>query len=191
MAVYDRNVLLGIGGNQPNSGRTTREILEIALRLIAKSGFCVNKISHFYNTPAYPAGSGPDYLNAAVSAGWQGSADEALAALHSIEAELARTRDSRWASRTVDIDLLAFGDRILPDKAAQAQWMALPLERQMTETPQHLILPHPRMQDRAFVLVPLAEIAPDWCHPITGKSVLDMRDALPASDLAQIRRIET
>lgn len=165
-------------------------MLEIALGLIATSGFSVNKISHFYNTPAYPAGSGPDYLNAALSAGWQGSADDALAALHQIEAKLSRTRDSRWASRTVDIDLLAFGAQILPDRATQSEWMALPLDQQMTKAPQHIILPHPRIQDRSFVLVPLAEIAPNWRHPILDKSVLEMRDALPASDLAQIHRIE-
>lgn len=190
MILYGKNLLLGIGGNQPILGRTIRENLELSLRLITESGFFVNKTSDFYNAPAFPAGSGPDYLNAALSAKWQGSADEALCALHEIEAKLSRTRDSRWASRTVDIDLLAFGDRILPDAATQSYWVGLPMKRQMTETPQQLILPHPRIQDRAFVLVPLAEVAPEWRHPVTGKTVVEMRDALPASELAQIRRAD-
>jgi 2-amino-4-hydroxy-6-hydroxymethyldihydropteridine diphosphokinase len=59
----------------------------------------------------------------------------------------------------------------------------------MRAAPDRLILPHPRLQDRAFVLVPLAEIAPDWRHPLLGRTVTEMRDALDPADLAGLRRL--
>ena len=65
-------------------------------------------------------------------------------------------------------------------------WMTLSAENQKQKWPDQLILPHPRLQDRAFVLVPLADVAPDWVHPVLGRTVLEMRDALPAEDLDQI-----
>jgi 2-amino-4-hydroxy-6-hydroxymethyldihydropteridine diphosphokinase len=57
----------------------------------------------------------------------------------------------------------------------------------MKETPDQLILPHPRLQDRSFVLVPLADVAPDWVHPVLGQSVVQMRDARPSAEIASVR----
>jgi len=71
---------------------------------------------------------------------------------------------------------------VLPDAATQAAWAALPPAQQIARTPDRLILPHPRLAERAFVLVPLAEVAPDWTHPVTGRSVADMLAALPEGD---------
>lgn len=84
--------------------------------------------------------------------------------------------------RTLDIDLLAMGDSVLPDAETQDRWRLLPMEQQVRATPDRLILPHPRLQDRAFVLVPLADVAPDWVHPRTGQSVRAMLAALPTED---------
>jgi 2-amino-4-hydroxy-6-hydroxymethyldihydropteridine diphosphokinase len=105
-----------------------------------------------------------------------------LALLHRIEARHGRARPARWAGRTLDLDLLAWGDSVLPDAASQDAWRLLPPEEQARRTPDRLILPHPRVQDRAFVLVPLAEVAPDWVHPRTGQSVAQMLAALPQAD---------
>ncbi len=82
-----------------------------------------------------------------------------------------------------DIDLLAFGDAVLPDLATHQRWVAMPLEHQMSEAPEQLLLPHPRLAERGFVLAPLADVAPDWVHPVTGFSVQEMLDALPAKAL--------
>jgi 2-amino-4-hydroxy-6-hydroxymethyldihydropteridine diphosphokinase len=84
--------------------------------------------------------------------------------------------------RTLDIDLLAMGDSVLPDPATQDRWRDLAPEDQVRVTPDALVLPHPRLQDRAFVLVPLADVAPGWVHPRTGLSVREMLERLPAQD---------
>ena len=110
-----------------------------------------------------------------------------LALLHGVEAALGRTRDGgRWAARGIDLDLLAMGAEVRPDAAGQARWRTLPPDRQRVETPGELILPHPRLQDRAFVLAPLADIAPRWRHPLTGARVQEMLDALPPGALAEV-----
>lgn len=158
-----------------------------------QAGFRMLAVSRIWQTPAFPAGSGPDFANAALVALWQGAgnAAAALAALHGIEARFGRDRANRWAPRTLDLDLLAFGDLVLPDAAGWQAWHDLPPDRQQYETPDCPVLPHPRMQERAFVLVPLAEVAPDWRHPMTGSTVLQMRDSLPAADLSEIRPLPT
>ncbi|MGR3434957.1 MAG: 2-amino-4-hydroxy-6-hydroxymethyldihydropteridine diphosphokinase, partial [Shimia sp.] len=122
-------------------------------------------VSSIYRTAAFPAGSGPDYANAAALVATEKTASEIMSILHGIEAEAGRTRAVRWGQRTLDLDLLVHGDAVLPDAATQAAWRDLPLSRQMAQAPDRLVLPHPRVQDRAFVLVPLNDIAPDWKHP--------------------------
>lgn len=89
--------------------------------------------------------------------------------------------------RTLDIDLVALGDSVLPDADTQDAWRSMPPEVQARSAPDRLILPHPRLQDRAFVLVPLADVAPDWVHPRTGQTVAQMLAALPAADVAEVK----
>lgn len=156
---------------------------------MAKIGRGLHLQSALYATPAFPAGNGPDYVNAAAALRWSGAPGALLDALHGIEAQFGRARDQRWGQRTLDLDLLAVGDRVLPDREVWAHWHDLPLRDQIGRTPDELILPHPRMQDRAFVLVPLAEIVPDWRHPVLGRTVREMRDALPRADLEAVKRL--
>lgn len=80
---------------------------------------------------------------------------------------------------------------MLPDSATFEEWHGLSPREQAEATPDQLILPHPRLQDRAFVLVPLADVAPDWVHPILGKSVARMLADLPEADRAEIRPMQS
>ncbi|TFL17460.1 2-amino-4-hydroxy-6-hydroxymethyldihydropteridine diphosphokinase [Jannaschia formosa] len=143
--------------------------------------------SALYATPAWPPASGPEFVNAAMSIRAPLPPARMLALLHRVEARLGRVRGRRWGERKLDLDLLASGAAVRPDEVTQSRWRRLAPDRQRVETPQQLILPHPRLQDRAFVLIPLAEIAPGWRHPLTGRSVAEMVAALPAAARRDIR----
>lgn len=162
-------------------------VLNGRLRLIELLNLDADKFSGLYASPAFPAGIGPDFVNAAMAIRTTMPPDDLLGLMHKVEAEADRTRDVRWGPRTLDLDLVAFGSAVFPSVKVQTLWRDLPAERQKVEMPGELILPHPRLQDRAFVLVPLAQVAPDWVHPVLGRSVVQMRDALPAFDVAAIR----
>ncbi len=174
-------VLIALGANLPSKAGPPEQTLRAALDALGAGGLRVLAESPFYRTPCFPSGAGPDYVNAAALAESALRPDEILALLHRIEADHGRERVQRWGMRTLDLDLVACGQTVLPDPGTQTRWRDLPLEAQMQDTPDRLILPHPRLQDRAFVLVPLADVAPDWVHPLTGQSVRDMRDALPTA----------
>jgi 2-amino-4-hydroxy-6-hydroxymethyldihydropteridine diphosphokinase len=161
--------------------------LRAAFDALSAPGVEVVAASRLYATPCMPAGAGPDYVNAVAQLSTTLGPEALMAWLHGIEQRFDRQRTGRWAARSLDLDLLDHGGRVLPDLDGWRAWADLPPERQREVAPQGLVLPHPRMAERAFVLVPLAEIAPDWRHPVTGQTAAAMRDALPAADLAAIR----
>ncbi|AFY70514.1 2-amino-4-hydroxy-6-hydroxymethyldihydropteridin epyrophosphokinase [Thalassoporum mexicanum PCC 7367] len=103
----------------------------------------------------------PDFINGCAIAETSLSPLAILALLLELEKNFGRQRRKRWDARTLDLDLLLYDDLVL-------------------ELPE-LILPHPRMGDRAFVMLPLVEIAPDWWHPIFGKTIAEL--ALDPPDL--------
>ena len=109
--------------------------------------------------------------------------------LHHVESRLGRVRDARWGARTLDIDLIAMGDRIVPDAKTFRHWYDLPPEQQASKAPDQLILPHPRMQDRAFVQIPLADVAPDWRHPVLGLTVAEMVQNLPKTAREEVEAL--
>lgn len=181
--------LIAMGANLPSATGTALETLKKSLELFPLESLQIFRISKCFSTPAFPIDSGPDFVNAAVMVKTQLSPAEVLEALHRIEAAMGRTRDNRWEPRLCDLDLLAYDDDISPDLETYQQWRTLDLSSQQTQTPDQLILPHPRLQDRSFVLVPLNDIAPDWRHPVTGITVSEMLAALPSADLAEIKEI--
>lgn len=184
------SALIALGSNVVSPYGPPQHTLVAATRQVARLVGKVTGKSRFFRTPCFPPGAGPDYVNAAICIESPLDAPALLAALHGIEAEFGRERLQRWGMRTLDLDLVALGDLVLPDPATHAAWRALPADLQKMRAPDELILPHPRLQDRAFVLVPLADIAPDWVHPILGLSVAQMRDACPAADLAEVVPID-
>ena len=177
-----REVLIALGSNLPSDiGSPVAAVRSAAAALAARHASA--RLSPLYRTPAFPPGSGPDYVNAAMTLRSARPAADLLADLHAIEAEAGRTRSLRWGARVLDLDLLACGDEVLPDAATFVRWRDLPLARQQVDSPDRLILPHPRMQDRGFVLRPLADLSPDWRHPVIGATVAGMLAALPPDAL--------
>lgn len=187
--IQKKVALLAFGANLPFDGMTPDQTLRAAVKSFPKVNLGAPHLSRLFATPCFPAGAGPDYVNAAALLQVEGdmSAEALLARLHQIETMFGRKRNSRWGMRTLDIDLLALGDLVLPDVNTHSQWRNLDPSQQRRAAPDQLILPHPRLQDRAFVLVPLADVAPDWYHPVLNQTVSQMIGRLPAADLAEVR----
>lgn len=178
--------VIALGANLDLQGLSPRDSLVRAVGAMVCDGLAVDRVSRIYRTPCFPAGAGPDYANAVLTLRSDLDPQALLRRLNAIEDEFGRERQQRWGARTLDLDIVACGDRVLPDRATWQAWRDLTPEDQLTRTPEHLILPHPRMQDRAFVLVPMMDVAPDWVHPLTGLTTRQMHDALPKNLRAEV-----
>lgn len=189
MSSQKPRIFIALGGNLPFNGKQPVTVMQDAITTIGGIGLKLRSVSRLFATPCFPAGAGPDYVNAVAELETPLDAPEILAILHGVEAEFGRERQGRWTGRTLDLDLIAHGDSILPDRATWNRWHDLPPDQQARTAPEQLILPHPRLQDRAFVLVPLMDIAPDWRHPVLGKTVAEMVAALPRSEIDAVRPI--
>lgn len=176
---YNVRSLIALGSNLEFSGGGLLTVLEQAFEALAQQGFVIRSRSRFYDTPAFPKGAGSNFVNAAAMLESDFDTRQVLERLHAVEAQMGRLREERWGARTLDLDLIAVGQQVLPDPQTHKYWRELPFDAQKEIAPSELILPHPRLAERAFVLVPLLDVAPDWVHPVTGLSVQQMHDALP------------
>lgn len=174
--------LICLGSNDFSTFGDLAATIQKAMLLVCELSTFPAKCSRLYRTPAFPAGAGPDFVNAAVAIGTQLSPETMLDRLHEIETLAGRERKQRWGQRTLDLDLIAMDDLICPDRATFEHWLTLDAATQQAKAPDRLILPHPRMQDRSFVLAPLADVAPGWLHPVLGKTIGQMLADRPASE---------
>jgi 2-amino-4-hydroxy-6-hydroxymethyldihydropteridine diphosphokinase len=149
-----RVAYLGLGSNL---GNRRRNLLQ-ALDAIARASE-LDRVSSFYRTEPVGFADQPDFENLVARVRWKGSAPALLALALRIERDLGRVRTFSDGPRAIDIDVLDLGGSV----------------RRNADP----ILPHPRMTGRRFVLAPLAEIAPDWRHPVSGLSAREMLDKLP------------
>ncbi len=182
--------LVAVGSNEEDRFGGAVAIVRAAASALELAGLPVRTASRLYHTPCFPAGNGPDFVNAAVQLDTDLPPKEILQRLHSVEDAYGRNRAQRWGPRTLDLDLIAAGDTVLPDPKTLQGWIDLPFERQREEAPKQMVIPHPRLQDRAFVLIPLAEIAPEWTHPLSGKTVAEMVNDLPDEEKQVIRPLD-
>lgn len=172
--------VLALGANQASEQGTPSDTLEAALALLEARGVKVLNRARWMRSPAWPAGSGPDYVNGAALVETSHSPHALLSVLHKVEAMLGRERSGseRWAARPCDLDLICCGAAVMPGARGWQRVADAPPET-ARET---LILPHPLMHARAFVLKPMADIAPDWRHPVLGRTVTEMLADLPSAD---------
>ena len=182
-----KKILLALGSNVSNDLQDSYDLVKKSISELCKKTIKKINISNFYQTPAFPIGAGPDFINCVISAYTELDSLALLEELHWIEAKFGRKRLKRWGQRTLDIDLLDYDFNIKPNITYVQEWLNMPLGQKLKQIPNQLILPHPRLQERAFVLIPMVDVAPDWMHPILGKTTLEMRDALSLKTLNEIR----
>jgi 2-amino-4-hydroxy-6-hydroxymethyldihydropteridine diphosphokinase len=142
-------ILIGIGGNldSPRFG-PPRDTLPAALAALGADGIDILSQSQWYRSEPVPRSNQPWFVNAVAAIGTLLAPEELLAALQSVETRFGRQRSGPNAARVLDLDLIDYCGEVMQTPA--------------------LVLPHPRLHQRRFVLAPLAEIAPEWRHPLSG-----------------------
>ncbi|HWU55562.1 MAG TPA: 2-amino-4-hydroxy-6-hydroxymethyldihydropteridine diphosphokinase [Rhizomicrobium sp.] len=155
-------ILIALGANLPSPAGPPARTLRAALARLEERGIKIQSISSFYETPAWPDPGQPAFVNAVAAVETRLQPVELLTLLHAVETDFGRLRSAPNAPRVLDLDLLDHGGTVMTDGVT---------------------LPHPRMTERSFVLVPLAEIAPGWRHPVSGAGVADLLAALPDRDV--------
>ncbi|MDJ0734701.1 MAG: 2-amino-4-hydroxy-6-hydroxymethyldihydropteridine diphosphokinase [Nostocaceae cyanobacterium] len=157
-----RNCAIALGSNMGDS----LLILEAAIEILTQiPDIVLQARSSWYRTKAVGPPQ-PDYLNGCALLQVKMEPHLVLETLLAIENKFGRVRQQRWGPRTLDLDLLVYEDLILDTPTLQ--------------------IPHPRMRERAFVLIPLAEIAPDWVEPVSGYRIQQLATAVDATEVLKI-----
>ena len=165
----DQNALIfiGIGANLPSPRHgPPRSTCEAALTAMTEAGLEIVGRSRWYRSAPVPVSRQPWYVNGVAQVASASTPAGLLELLLGIEAQFGRRRGEPNAPRILDLDLLAFGDLV-------------------TGLADGVLVPHPRMHERGFVLLPLRELAPGWRHPVSGLGVGDLIAALPPGQVAE------
>ena len=154
-----RRCFIGIGANLPARGfKTPLDTCCAAIETLTECGFEVTATSRWYESAPVPLSDQPWFINGVAECGVRKDASSTLTTLHQIESKFGRVRGEVNAPRVLDLDLLDFDGKISTGPA--------------------ITLPHPRMHERAFVLLPMRDLAPTWAHPVLGLTIGDLIDFL-------------
>ena len=160
-------ILLALGANLQSRFGTPYQTLRHVLALLPGRGVRVLQVSQFYSNPAVPASHQPDFINCVASVATTVEPLDLIAICLGIEREIGRVRADKWEARPIDMDIIDFDGRKMSAEA--------------------LTLPHPRLHERAFVLVPLLEIAPAWRHPVTLLTASELLESIPSTAKAALK----
>ncbi len=171
----DNFILIGLGANIPHiAGSHLSKNLEKALELLVARGIRINRRSSWYRSSPVPPSGQPWFFNGVAAIEFSGTPDELMGLLHDVEYEMGRKRRLRNESRVIDLDLIAFGRVIISQRQPGGR--------------RSLVLPHPELHKRAFVLRPMAEIVPNWSHPVLAKGVNELLSELPSGQSIELFR---
>ena len=152
-------ILIAFGSNISGPWGTPLATLQRACAELNKFPLRLVRVSKIIETLPYGVLNQPNFVNAVAIIDTALSPDALIKKLHMIEHQAGRRRRRRWGPRCLDLDILDYNGQVRPQKTGEAK---------------ALVLPHPSITERSFVLAPLAEIAPKWKHPVNHKSALVM-----------------
>ena len=159
-------IIIGIGGNINSvDGSHPVEVCNNAIKSLKDYSIQVEKQSKWYITEPIPKSDQPNFFNCVIIASTKQNEYDVLKSLHEIEAKFGRKRNKINEPRSVDLDLIDYSSKVLQNKK--------------------IIIPHPRAHLRRFVMGPLAEMKPDWIHPILKLSVLEILKGLDEQKLEE------
>jgi 2-amino-4-hydroxy-6-hydroxymethyldihydropteridine diphosphokinase len=162
-------ILVALGANLPTERHgPPRAALDSGLAELERRGVKILRRSRWYESAPVPISDQPWYVNGVAEVETLLGPEELLALLHQVEAAFGRVRREVNAPRTLDLDLLAYGDLVREEGGPPP------------------VLPHPRMEGRAFVLLPLSEIRPDWRHPVLGRTAAELAADLPRTQAIRL-----
>lgn len=155
--------LVALGSNLPSPHGSPADNVRLAAKLLEIYDFKIVARGDLYETAPVPVSDQPDFINTVIQVDFSGTPEQAIATCLNVEREMGRVRGTKNEARVIDIDIIAWNNLVRSDS--------------------DLTLPHPRMHERAFVLYPLCDIAPEWVHPLQQLRAVELKMGLPPSGI--------